>query len=130
MGDDLEDMIFKQNVPGKYSRWQDDEQGNNWGDDEEQEEEGQAQGLEQYDTHNLENEDGRAPWLMNSSNTDKLLNDDMIPQQIKQGILHERLKGHNTGVKVCNLQSTEHGFFNFNFGRFSLMNRSGSARGS
>lgn len=101
MGDDdwdIEETVFKRNIPGKYHRWEKD------GD-----EQGHTEDIlnnddhsdDECDDHEAEfNIDDPLERQMNSTNTNKLLQDESIPDEIKYGILDERSRKHNTGVKV------------------------------
>lgn len=98
MDEDLEENIFKRNIPGKYHKWdrEDDENGH----------------IEDAFSDNLSEEDDNEETAfelnvndpmnrqMNSVTTEKLLQDESIPNEIKLSILHERSQKHNTGVKV------------------------------
>lgn len=99
IGDDLEEYFLKRNIPGKYSRWdKDSDDGSRHedcdhgdGDDDE------------YDAGNRGDEldlDDPIERQMKSATTNKLLADSSIPDEIKYGILDERSRKHNTGVKV------------------------------
>lgn len=101
---DLEELLLKRNVPGRYSGWdqekddfrhgRDDEHGNHHhhhvGDDVNDEYDGYAEevfdipGQNHGETGDIE---------------DRVLNDDNIPDSIKYGILSERSQKHQTGVK-------------------------------
>lgn len=94
---DLEETIFKRNIPGKYHRWDKDgdEQGH-------REDRNDAENVSEDEECNEEielNMDDPLQKQMNSTTTEKLLLDDTIPDEIKISILNERNKKHNTGVK-------------------------------
>lgn len=96
--DDLEENVFKRNIPGKYHRWDKD------GDEHEHAEDfnNNDDASDDEDTEEAAefNIDDPLQRQMNSITTEKLLQDDSIPDELKLSILHERGQKHNTGVKA------------------------------
>jgi hypothetical protein len=97
MDADLEELVFKQNIPGKYHRWTEES------DDIRHEHDDLGVDVdENHQEHEFNIDDAIGSQVV-SKTMDKLLHDDAIPETIKTSILHERHRKHNTGVKVSSL---------------------------
>lgn len=102
---DLEELFFTRNIPGKYSRWDEENDDLNLDTESMDFSEEECDLIdEQFVNRTLVKIHQfitifRAPSDVYSSNAQRLLEAD-IPEEVRQSIMDERERKHRTGVKV------------------------------